>query len=174
MRVDKKVGVRADTGLRFKFFVVEGEGNNTPGRIRTIRLDTNGGGEPWLACEWEVSQGRKVRLRAVRIASDMEIKGAHFLQDAYASDSDERKRDDGWRLFGDHQDRMAKGQNVGAFPEEWLPTKVLALRAKVEAAEIEWTPPPLELEAEASPEPETKPALERETSKPPKTKPKRA
>src|SRR5688572_31596957 len=106
MTVEKTVGLRGTNasgqidGPRFVAHVVEGEGDNQPGRIRTIQFDYNGGGQEWLRFEWQHDETRGIRrLDAVHIANRHAKNGAFFLLGAYAEDPDEEVRKNGRKIY---------------------------------------------------------------------------
>lgn len=152
MDVSKNIGARgAETPLRFRFFVVEGDKCNNPGRIRTIQMDTNGGGQPWLRPVWrEVQGGVKAELQEIHIAPEMKKLGAFFLLDAYDEDPNPKIREQGKAIFLEHDRLKTAGEVVKPFEiahAEWLPTKVRELQAKTKKSSVPWEPPAFDSKA---------------------------
>jgi hypothetical protein len=148
MDIEKSIGTR-DIGMdpRFVLHVVEGEADQQPGKIRTLRFDVGGGGQGWLNLEWaKDGQGVTTGLRAANIAHEHRKNGAFFLVEAYADDPNPLKREKGRALWEEWSARMENpNTKVGtaAFPDEWLPQKVLDLRKIKKADQVAWKAPPL-------------------------------
>lgn len=150
MEVEKLAGVRGNTDLRFRFHVVEGAGlpgtaigvTQNPGRIRTLYVDTNCEGAPWLRLEWDEHDKVKTKLLAANISHEQKKRGAFFLLDAFDEDPDPKIREQGKALYAEHDLRRRQGQTVGEFPEEWLPKRVRDLRALKKSTAVHWAPPP--------------------------------
>ncbi len=138
MRVNKEVPDRkAGQKMRFVAHVVEGEDNNQPGRIRTLRFDKSGGDQVWLTTEWGggLPGETKARLKAYSVSSDMQEKGAFLLADEYKRIG----RPDLYDDYMEYENRKVPGQ---AWPDSLLPPRVLELQ-KIEKTRAvgTWKPP---------------------------------
>lgn len=143
MRVEQRFSLRGNEPARFCVHVVEGELCQTPGRIRTLYIDTNTSCDHWIMPEWGPGEAGRSRgiLRAVHIATEAEKKGAFFLLDAYDQDPNEETRTKGKRLWLDYCARKRKGEPVGDFGTAWLPQRVKDLASGSAKKAEPWTPP---------------------------------
>ena len=146
-------------GPRFVLHIVEGEGDNDPGRIRTLRFDTNGGGQGWLDIKWHettLPDGTVSRsaLKTVTIASPHYENGAFFLPLAYEEDPHPQKRAEGPKRWAEWSAKRERKLATGEFPREWLPQKVLDLQeaGRIKRETLVFSAPSLDPMPDAKPE----------------------
>lgn len=147
MRFEKKFDLRNpinDHGPRFHVHVIDGPGEPTPGRLRTIRFDYNCEAADWLKIEWIVSNGRRTGIKSIDLTGDHQEKGSFFLLDAFKQEPNERKRTEGVKLFEEWARRAESGEKVEEFPLEWLPARVAEVRKTVKDTTKPWRVPPFE------------------------------
>ncbi len=153
-RVNTPVGTRTvGTKLRFVAHVVEGEGNENPGRIRTIRFDRSGGDQIWLNTQWKngADGTSKTLLTAYDVNADMQDKGAFLLVDEYKKIG----RPDLYDDYMEYENRKVPGQ---AWPQDLLPPRVRELQEiKKERYAGNWKPPEKSLDGPPSETAEAKP-----------------
>lgn len=116
------------SGPRFCVHVVDGPGEATPGRLRTLRFDYNCEAADWLKIEWVTSGGRRVGIDSIDLAGRAQKAGSFFLSEAFDADPDPEIRTEGKRLFEDWAKRVEDKQKVESFPDEWMPKRVLEAR----------------------------------------------
>lgn len=129
---------------RLLVHVVEGPGDSNPGRIRSLRFDYNVSPGDWLMVQWRKSGGRIVGCDSVNIGSPHDKNGAFFLLEAFDSDPSERKRTTGKELFLEWSKRAEAGEKVEAFPDEWMPQRVLDARRGAAEKAKPWKIPKFE------------------------------
>lgn len=144
----------------FQTYVVLGPNHpDRPGQIKTVRVSsTLSNSLVSVQCKFDAG-GRATFIQSMNIAADQEQYGTSFLKELYSAAG----RMDNWALWCKHQDAIAQGLEVDAFPDSRLPPCLLEWRQRKGSRGVKFTIPedgePLgELEDDIEPEPEPSPA----------------
>lgn len=131
----------AHDGPRFCVHVVDGPGEESPGRLRTLRFDYNADASEWLAVQWVTNGGRRTGIKAVNLTGEHEERGSFFVADAFDQDPDPEIRTEGKRHFEEWAQRASLREKVEPFPDEWMPARVLEARKAGKAKDKKWSVP---------------------------------
>lgn len=131
----------AHEGPRFCVHVVDGPGEESPGRLRTVRFDYNADASEWLSIQWITNGGRRTGIKAVNLTGEHEERGSFFVLEAFDRDPDERKRTEGKALFEEWARRAGNRERVEPFPDEWMPERVLKAREAGKDKDKKWRVP---------------------------------
>lgn len=136
-----------DEGTR-PLYVVVGDGDRA-GHIKTEYYAINK--DPAIArIEWDTHQGRKVRIKAIRLDSDFEARGWLLLEEEYQKEG----RMEDWQQFLDFQAACRRNQvymdddirkatrndPCPGFPTELLPKSVQDLAKRGRGPNYYWKP----------------------------------
>lgn len=131
----------AHEGPRFCVHVIDGPGEETPGRLRTLRFDYNADASEWLMVQWVTNGGRRTGIKSVNLTGEHIDRGSFFVLEAFDQDPDEAVRTEGKRHFEEWARRAGNREKVEAFPEEWLPKRVLEARKAGKDKDKKWRVP---------------------------------